>query len=84
MFGFVYFVSCGIVSFGFSFKPFQKKNNHHLFRLKETNNKDDGIVSVEEEYQPTIGEHISFAIGHLTDLICKHSYVFSNITMMVS
>lgn len=48
------------------------------------NNKGDGIVSAEEEVQPTISEHISFAVGHLTDLICKHSYVFSNVTMMVS
>lgn len=51
---------------------------------KETNSKDDGIVSVEEETQPTIGEHISFAIGQLTTLICKHSYIISNIVMMVS
>lgn len=42
------------------------------------------IVSVEEEVQPTIGEHISFAAGHLASMICKHSYVISNIMMMVS
>lgn len=48
------------------------------------NTKGDGSVSVEEEVQPTISEHISFAIGHLNALICQHSYIFSNITMMVS
>lgn len=50
----------------------------------EMNTKGDGIVSAEEEVQPTISEHISFAIGHLTTTICKHSYVISNIVMMVS
>lgn len=51
---------------------------------KKMNTKGDAIVSVEEEGQPTISEHISFAVGHLSALICKHSYVFSNVTMMVS
>ncbi|XP_031619369.1 piezo-type mechanosensitive ion channel component isoform X2 [Contarinia nasturtii] len=37
----------------------------------------------EEETQATIGEHITFAIGHLSTVICKHSYVISNIMMMV-
>lgn len=48
------------------------------------NTKGDAIVSAEEEGQATIGEHISFAVGHLSAMICKHSYVFSNVTMMVS
>ncbi|XP_031619375.1 piezo-type mechanosensitive ion channel component isoform X7 [Contarinia nasturtii] len=54
-----------------------------LESIGETNNKDDGIVSAEEETQATIGEHITFAIGHLSTVICKHSYVISNIMMMV-
>lgn len=52
--------------------------------LKTKNLKGDGIVSTEEEVQPTIGEHIAFAIGNISDVVCKHSYVISNITMMVS
>lgn len=68
--------------------------SHHLFHyfryLYSTieniynKSKGDGIVSTEEDVQPTIAEHIAFAIGNITDLVCKHSYVISNITMMVS
>lgn len=63
-------------------------NIYTIFTLNICDNKNketkgDGIVSTEEEAQPTIGEHIAFAIGHLADLICKHSYIISNITMMV-
>lgn len=68
--------------------------SHHLFHcfrylfitIENVNNKSkgDGIVSTEEDVQPTIAEHIAFAIGNITDLVCKHSYVISNITMMVS
>lgn len=54
-----------------------------IFYQLKMNTKGDGIVSAEEEGQPSISEHIVFAIGHLIDLICKHSYVFSNVTMMV-
>lgn len=49
----------------------------------EIDNKADGI-STEEEIQPTIAEHIQFATGQVADMICKHSYILSNITMMVS
>lgn len=55
-----------------------------LCRTNLSRTKGDGIVPTEEDNQPTISEHISFAIGHLTDLVCKHSYVISNIMMMVS
>lgn len=44
----------------------------------------DSVNVTEEEAQASISEHISFAIRHLTELICNHSYVISNITMMVS
>lgn len=47
-------------------------------------NEGNSANKTEEEAQATIGEHISFAIRHLTDLICNHSYVISNIMMMVS
>lgn len=56
----------------------------YVYENINNKSKGDGIVSTEEEIQPTIGEHIAFAIGNITDLVCKHSYVISNITMMVS
>lgn len=64
--------------------PTTKYITIHSYLKEQTNNKDDAIVSAEEEAQPTISEHISFAIGHLTTVICKHSYIISNIMMMVS
>lgn len=56
---------------------------HKTSKMFWFNSKAEGIPSTEEEIQPTIGEHIAFAIGQLADLICKHSYILSNITMMV-
>lgn len=47
------------------------------------NTKGAEIVSAEET-QPTFGEHISFAVGQLSTFICMHSYIISNIVMMVS
>lgn len=55
-----------------------------IVHYKNKLSKAEGLHSTEEEIQPTIGEHIAFAIGQLADLICKHSYILSNITMMVS
>ncbi|XP_055299200.1 piezo-type mechanosensitive ion channel component isoform X31 [Sitodiplosis mosellana] len=56
-------------------------------RPNEGTSNDPNVIPLEaigeEEAQPTISEHISFAIGHLTTVICKHSYIISNIMMMV-
>lgn len=78
-FGFVSFVSLCLLVFWFFIS-----HDHNHWLKQESNANDDGIVSAEEETQATISEHITFAIGHLASLICKHSYVISNITMMVS
>lgn len=69
-----------IFLFGFSHNPNSPPKKTFIISTKDPQTN----VSAEEEIQPTIGEHISFAVGHLTDLICQHSYVFSNIMMMVS